>query len=112
MRLGKQFGIVFLAGEVLTFVAFAIVAHRLDLWLEWQTTLAGAALAVAVAGVVVTLVRERFHIEKPTTTRWHRYVEEPPPPVDAGVLRERIGARPQLAAAQRHDGPIEDSNRP
>jgi hypothetical protein len=104
---------VFLGGEGLTFIALAIVAHRLDLWIEWQTTLAGAALGVGVAAVVVTIVRERSHIQRPTTTRWHRYVEEPPPPVDAGELRQRIGARPGLApAAQRSDGPIEGTNRP
>ncbi len=108
MRFGKVFAAAFGGVEGLTFVALGIVAHRLDLWLEWQVALAVAALVAGIAALILTLVREQPDVG-PSTTRLHRYLQDVPG-VGGGALAARIGGSgPRTVVPHRRDGPIEDT---
>ncbi|OLC51716.1 MAG: hypothetical protein AUH85_18570 [Chloroflexi bacterium 13_1_40CM_4_68_4] len=119
MRLGRTFIGAALAVEALTSAALGIVAHRFDVWLDWQTGLAPMSLAAGVAALGLQYLRGRG-VEGPSTTRMHRYVEETPD-VGGSVLTQRIRTPAELKVGHpldlaltphRHDGPIEGTNRP
>ncbi len=105
--LAKVFVAALCGVEGITFTALGIVAHRLDLWLDWQDGLAPAALLAGAVVVAFTLLRTG-----PAALRLGRAGEEVPG-VGAGALASRIGAAGMFALAPaRRDGPVEDANRP
>lgn len=111
MRLGKIFLGACGSVEGTSFVALGIIAHRLDLWIEWQLAIMAGALAAGLGALAFTLLRGR--IPGPSTTRMHRYVEEVHD-VDIRMLAQRIGGKTVLTprGPHRSDGPIEGTNRP
>jgi hypothetical protein len=114
VRLGKVFVVPLVGVESLTLVALGVVAHRVDLWVDWQIAIAPAALLAGVVALSARLLA--------TLRAARQYTVRLPDlsSLDASARAKRTGGSGPLARrgrapvpeAQRADAPVAGTNRP